>query len=101
MNCSDIQYRRPEFYSSINQCVCVDNSTYETVLCKSVQAFVKAGIFLLRVKISRLHFKKDSLLNIGAMGILFAHLCCEDQAVKNFDPECILLYFSALNCYST
>jgi len=43
---SAVPVRRPEFYSSVNQCVCVDNSTYETVLCKSVQAYVKAGIFV-------------------------------------------------------
>jgi len=42
-----LPYRRPEFYSSVNQSICVDNSTYETVLCKSVQAYVKACIFML------------------------------------------------------
>jgi len=43
---SAIQYRRPEFYSSVNQCILVDDSTFEIVLSKSVQAFVKARIFL-------------------------------------------------------
>jgi len=41
-----IQYRRPDFYSPANHCVLIDNSTFETVLCKSVQAFVKASVVL-------------------------------------------------------
>jgi len=41
-----VQYRRPEFYSSVSQCVCADNSTFDVVLSKSIQSFVKAGIFL-------------------------------------------------------
>lgn len=40
------QYRRPEFYSTISQCACVDNSTFETVMCKSLQTYVKACVFL-------------------------------------------------------
>jgi len=63
---SAIQYRRPEFYSLLNQSICVDDSTYETLLCKSVQAFVKACIFLFMSKlVSSYYFLKDLLLNIG------------------------------------
>lgn len=46
-----IQYRRPEFYSTVSQCACVDNSTFETVMCKSLQAFVKVDEFLLASKL--------------------------------------------------
>ena len=62
---SSLPVRRPEFYSVMNQCVCTDNSTYEIVLCKSLQSYVKASIFLLvSVKIS-LHSLKDLFLRIG------------------------------------
>jgi len=45
-----IQYRRPEFYSTVSLCACIDNSTFETVMCKSLQTFVKASAFLLTSK---------------------------------------------------
>ena len=59
---SAIQYRRPEFYSTVSLCACVDNSTFETVMCKSLQTFVKASIFLLASKFVEISFNITELM---------------------------------------